>query len=171
MNWLDLGIVIFVIIFIVVGIKQGLMTSILSHFSLSLNCMISMFFYKPIAFIFNKLFKLGPAIQNHFFEKLVAKSANLSTNLVTVPKENLKSVVTMAINDGDFGFIQKTMFKTFINKKNLADILQEKGYESRCVAEIISEAYSTFLLQLFHFLYHSLLSMQLYGHLQNLLKS
>lgn len=151
MNWLDLGIIVFVIIFIVIGVKRGLMTSVLSNFSLSVNCLISVFFHKPIAFIFNKLFRIGPAIYNHFNEKFLAKSVNLATNLMTVSKDNLKSVVTMAINDGEFGFFQKTMFKVFINKKNLYDTLQSKGYESRTVANIIAQTYSSFFVTILAF--------------------
>ena len=33
MNWLDLALVLFVIIFIIIGIKKGFMTSVLSNFS------------------------------------------------------------------------------------------------------------------------------------------
>lgn len=154
MNWLDLGIIIFVIIFIVVGIKRGLMTSVLSNFSLSINCLISIFLYKPIAFIFNKLFRIGPSIYKHFNGVFTAKSENLATDLIVLAKENVKNLkptVTMAINDADFGFIQKTMFKVFVNKKNLGDTLIEKGYETRTVANIIAQTYSTFFVTVLSF--------------------
>ncbi|MBQ8424754.1 MAG: CvpA family protein [Clostridia bacterium] len=153
MNWLDLGIVIFVIIFIVVGVKKGLMSSVLSNFSLSTNCLISAFLHKPIAFIYNKIFKLGPAIFNHFDEVFTSKSANLATNLLSVPKENLKEVVKMAINDGNFGFVQKTMFKVFINKKNLHETLIDKygATGERTVADIIAQTYSSFFVTIIAF--------------------
>ena len=150
MNWLDLGIVIFVIIFIVIGIKQGLMTSVLSHFSLAVNCLISVFFHKPIAFIYNKLFKIGPDIADHYLAKF-SNTTYMTQNLMEVSEENLSSVVNLAINEGEFGFIPKTMFKVFVNKKTLYETLHSSGHTSRTVADIVAQTYSSFFVTIIAF--------------------
>ena len=152
MNWLDLGIIIFVIIFIIVGIKHGLMSSVLSNFSLSVNCLISYFLYRPIMFIYNKLFKVGGAIYSNYYSDLIEKGEHLTTNLMTVEAENLKSTVNLALNESGLGFIPKTMFKFFLrNKKDLHTILQNADYESRTVAQIISQTFSTFFVTIIAF--------------------
>lgn len=154
MNWLDLGIIVFIALFIVYGVKHGLMTSILSNFSLSVNCLISFFLYRPIAFIFNKIFRIGGAIYNSHYASLMAKeSAFLSTDLLSVSAENLKDTVNLALNDSGLGFIPKTMFKFFFkNKKDLYDILHNSGYESRTVAEVIAQTYSSFYVTILAFI-------------------
>lgn len=157
MNWLDLGIVIFLVVFIIIGIKRGLMSSVLSNFSFSINCLFSMFLSHPIAFIFNKLFKIGPSIQSHYYNSFLAKTNNsyLFTNLVDVYANDgasvLKDTVSTAINEADLGGIQKTMFKTFLNKKNLGETLTNAGYESRTVADIISQTYANFFVTIISF--------------------
>ena len=151
MNWLDLGIIVFIIIFIVVGVKHGLMTSVLSNFSLSVNCLISFFLYKPIAFIFNKLFRIGDIIYNNYYTSLIEKGTNLSVDLISIPTENIKDTVSLAINESKLGFIPKTMFKLFLkNKKDLSTILTT-NHTSRTTAEIISQTYSTFFVTILAF--------------------
>ncbi len=150
MNWLDLGILLFVIIFVIIGIKKGLMTSVLSHFSFGLNCLISFFLSSPIKFIY-KLFHLDTAIYNHYYNNLIAVSSDFSTNLIEISQENLKSTVNIALNNGDFNFISKIMFKLFLNNNSLYDTLQSSGLQSRTLAEIISQTYSSFYLSIISF--------------------
>lgn len=158
MNWLDLGIFVLVVVFIILGIKRGLMSSVLSNFSLSLNCLFSMFLSHPIAFIFNKLFKIGPSIQSHYYNSFLAKEQNtyLFKNLVEVYNKEgaavLKDTVTTAINEADLNGVPKTMFKMFLNKKNLGETLTNAGYESRTVADIISQSYAKFFVTIISFL-------------------
>ena len=47
MNWLDLGIILFIIIFLVIGLKKGFMTSLISNFSFKINALLSFFLCKP----------------------------------------------------------------------------------------------------------------------------
>lgn len=158
MNWLDLGILVFVIVFIIIGIKRGLMTSVLSNFSFSINCLFSMFLSHPISFIYNKLFKIGPSISSHYYNKFLAKESNtyLFKNLVDVYNNEgatvLKDTVTTAINEAELGGVPKTMFKMFLNKKNLGETLTNAGYESRTVADIISQTYAKFFVTIIAFI-------------------
>ena len=155
MNWLDLGIIIFLIIFVIVGIKRGLINSVLANFSLGVNCLISFFLCRPVKYIIGHWFKLSSTLYNHYmvgFEGL-EQNANLTANLMTVPEESLRSTVDLAINEGQLSFIPKTMFKLFLNKRNLYETLHtaDPMPESRTVAEIISQAYSNFFVTLIAF--------------------
>ncbi len=150
MNWLDLGIIIFIIILIVIGIRQGLMNSVLSNFSFSVNCLISFFLSRPIKFIFNRVFGVGSAISSHYYDLLIQKEG-FATNLLEISEENLHSTVNIAINNGDFNFVSKTMFKIFLNKNNLYETLHNSDHVSRTMADIISETYSSFFMTIIAF--------------------
>ena len=150
MNWLDLGIVLALAILIYLGIRQGLMNSVLSNFSLGTNCLISFFLATPLKFIFNKIFRIGPAISRSIHESLVGVEG-FSTNLVGLPTEQLHETVKTAINNGDFNFMSKTMFKIFLNKKNLYETINTSGHTSRTMADIVSQTYSSFYMTLIAF--------------------
>lgn len=157
MNWLDLFIVLFIIIFLIISIKHGFMKSLLSHFSFSVNALISFFLYKPIQSFLN-FCGLGNAIASHYSTSLIEKSADFAENLISFSsKSELSSFVSSTIDKGNFNFISKTMFKTCINKSSLYDTLQNSGLESRTLAQIISESYSTFFTTIIAFIISILL--------------
>ena len=155
MNWLDLGIIIFLIIFIIVGIKRGLMNSVLTNFSLGVNCLISFFLCRPVKYVIGNWFKLNSVFYNHYYSgfESLADHSYLTTNLMTVSEESLHSTVDLAINQGELSFIPKTMFKLFLNKRNLYETLHtaEPLPETKTVAEIISKTYSSFFVTLIAF--------------------
>ena len=150
MNWLDLIIVIILVILIVIGVRQGLMNSVLSNFSLGTNCLISFFLSTPIKFIFNKIFRIGPAIAKSYYNSLIAIEG-FNVNLVGLSTDALHATVKGAINAGDFNFMSRTMFKIFLNKKNLYEVINTSGHTSRTMADIVSQTYSSFYMTIISF--------------------
>lgn len=145
MNWLDLGIVVVVVALIIISIKRGFMKSVLSHFSFSVNAVLSFFLCKPIQSLFNRIFHIGDAIAKHYSTSLIAKSEDFATNLISFSsKSELHQFVKGTIKQGDFNGITKTMFNWFINKNTLYDTLQSSGLESRTLADIISQSFASF---------------------------
>ena len=151
MNWLDLALIVFIIALIIVGIKMGFMSSVISHFSLGLNAFLSFFFCKPISYIYNNWFKLGGAIASSYKERLLASSAEFGTNLLEIPKSELGKFVRETINAGDMSGLEKFMFKTFINKSTLYDELHASSHATRSLSDIISSSYSTFFVTIIAF--------------------
>ena len=92
MNWLDLALILIIGILIFVGIKKGFMTSVLSHFSLTMNAILSFFLFKPFALFYNKV-GLYDAIANKYSSNMIDKSANFAKNLLDIPKANLHEFV------------------------------------------------------------------------------
>lgn len=151
MNWLDLAIVMFFIAFIIIGVKMGLMNSLLSHFSLGLNVFFSFFLCRPFTYIYNNWFKIGKAIASSYNERLLASSTNFGTNLLDISESELGNFVKTTINSGDMSGIEKFMFKTFINKRTLYDELHASTHTSRTLGDIISTSYSTFFVTIIAF--------------------
>lgn len=149
MNWLDLAIFLVLLIFIIIGIKKGFMTSILSNFTFGVNALISFFLCKPISILYGKWF--GGSIASSYSERLLASSDNFGVNLLSLEKAELNTFVKNTINSGNMSGFEKSMFRTFINKSSLYDTLQASGYESRTLADIISSAYSHFFVTLIAF--------------------
>lgn len=150
MNWLDLGIIVFVVIFVIIGIKRGLMNSVLSHFSFGINALLSFFFCRPIGWIYNKI-GVGGAIQNAYMTKLLNASPDFGANLLEISQENLSSFVSDTINQGNFSGLTKSIFNFFINNNSLYDTLHSSSHTSRSLADIISGAYSTFFVNIISF--------------------
>ncbi len=157
MNWLDLGLVVFIIAFIIIGIKMGFMNSLLSHFSLGLNAFLSFFLCRPISFIYNNWFKVGGAIASSYKERLLASSADFGINLLDLSKSELGSFVKETINSANMSGLEKFMFKTFINKSTLYDELNASSHTSRTLGDIISSSYSTFFVTIISFVTSMLL--------------
>lgn len=143
MNWLDLGIILFVIIFVVIGIKKGFMNSLLSHFSLGINALLSFFLCKPISWIFNKC-GLGSAIASNYADKLLNASPAFGENLMTIAESDLKGFVSDAINNSGLSGIANKMFHWFLNNNSLYTKLHESAYETRTLADIMSQTYASF---------------------------
>ena len=57
MNWLDLALAVFLIIYIIIGIKRGFMTSVLSNFSFGAIAILAFFLYKPLNNLLNNSIK------------------------------------------------------------------------------------------------------------------
>ena len=151
MNWLDLGLIILIVALVVVGIKIGFMSSVVSHFSLGLNAFLSFFLCKPISYIYNNWFKVGGAIASSYKERLLASSAEFGTNLLEFPKSELGKFVRETINAADMSGLEKFMFKTFINKGTLYDELHASSHTTRSLSDIISNSYSTFFVTIIAF--------------------
>ena len=84
MNWLDLGLIVFIIIFLIIGIKRGFMSSVLSNFSFGAIAIVAFFLYKPLASLLNSWFGLENAIYSSFYDKLVSFSPDLMSSSFAV---------------------------------------------------------------------------------------
>lgn len=144
MNWLDLAVAVFLIIFIIIGIKKGFMSSILSSFSFYAVAIGAFFLYKPLLSIINNWFGLENAIFNSYHTKLTSFSADFDKNLLLIEEENLKSFVKATLNSGAISFIPKIMFYMFLNTKSLYSKLHSANIQSRSLADIVSSSYATF---------------------------
>lgn len=151
MNWLDLGIVLFVVVLLVIGIKKGFMTSVLSHFSFSFNIVVSFFLTKPFTLLYNKLFNLSGAIFNSYSEKFISLSPNFSTNLLSIESSKLNSFVSDTLNEGNFSALEKGLFNVFLNKPSLHSELHSSTHTSRTLADILGQTYASFFTTLISF--------------------
>ncbi len=151
MNWLDLGIVIFALIFILIGVKRGLMNSVLSHFSATLNLLLSFFLYRPIQSALNNWFGLGDAIANHYSTGLLEKSVDFGVNLLTIEKGSLKAFVDTTMDSSGLSKIPRFFYDVFMNNSSLYTKLHESGLESRTLAQIVSTSLSTFFTTIIAF--------------------
>ena len=151
MNWLDLGIILFVVILLVIGIKKGFMTSVLSHFSFSFNIVVSFFLTKPFTLLYNKLFNLSGAIFNSYSEKFISLSPNFSTNLLSIESSKLNSFVSDTLNEGNFSALEKGLFNVFLNKPSLHSELHSSTHTSRTLADILGQTYASFFTTLISF--------------------
>lgn len=151
MNWIDLGVLIFAIILIAVCAKRGFMTSVLSHFSSTLNIILSFFLYKPIGFLLEKCFGMTSAITNHYSAKLLEASPDFGTNLLTIPKENLHDFVSNTMDSSGLSKIPRFFYNVFMNNGSLYSKLQNSGLESRTLAQIVSESLSSFFTTVISF--------------------
>ena len=152
MNWLDLALVLFVIIFIIIGIKKGFMTSVLSNFSFGAIAIVAFFLYKPIASLLNNLFSLESSIFNSYYNKLTAFSPDFERNLLSLEKSQLRSFVKSTLNSGAIPFIPKIMFQMFLNTRSLYSKLQSSGLESRNLGEIVSSSYANFFTSIISYI-------------------
>lgn len=150
MNWLDLGLILFITILLIIGIKKGFMTSVLSNFSFGMNALLSFFLCKPISHIYNWM-GVGGAISKSYAERALAASADFGTNLIGMSQETLSEFVSSTIDKGGFGGISKSMFKLFINKPTLYEELNASGHTTRSLADIISSSYSSFFVTIISF--------------------
>ena len=154
MNWLDLGLVVFIIIFIIIGIKKGFMTSVLSNFSFTIA---AFFLYKPVANLLNGCFNLENAIYNSYLSKFISKSSNFDVNLLEIEESALGSFVSSTLALGGISFIPRLMFNWFINTRGLYTKLHSAGIESRTLGQIVSQSYATFFTTVISFVLTMLL--------------
>ena len=149
MNWLDLGIVLFVAIFIVIGVKRGFMTSVISNFSLSLILILSFFLHKPIQALYMKWF--GGNIATSYATGLVETSSNFATNLISLPSTELKGFVKATLDAGEIKGIPRVFYNLFLNNRSLYAKLHDSGLESRTLADILGDTRATFLTTIIAF--------------------
>lgn len=149
MNWLDLGLVLFIGILLFFAIKKGFMTTVISKFSLGINALLSFFLCKPLAALFN-LCGMGRAIARNYTTSMLEKSSDFAINLLDLSKEELSPFVEQTIDKGFSGLPNK-MFDWFLNKPSLYDTLHSSGHTSRTLADIISSAYANFFVTLIAF--------------------
>lgn len=148
MNWLDLGLLVFIIIFLIIGIKRGFMSSILSNFSFVAIAIGAFFLYKPLAMLLNKWFGLENAIFNSYHQKLIDFSPDFGNNLLDIEESSLRSFVKTTLGAGAIPLIPKIMFSLFLNTKSLHTKLHSSGIESRSLADIVSASYADFFTTL-----------------------
>lgn len=151
MNWLDLALVLFVAIFVIIGIKKGFMTSVLSSFSLGGIAIAAFFLYKPIASLLNNWFGLENTIANSYYEKLIEASPDFGRNLIELEKSQLRPFVKSVLNCGAIPLIPKIMFSLFLNTRSLYTKLQSSGLKSRNLGEIVSSSYADFFTTIIAF--------------------
>ena len=152
MNWLDAGLIILILIFVIVGLKKGFMTSILSTFSFKINAVLSFFICKPIAFIYNKLFNLENLISNNYANRLINSSVDFSKNLLDIPESELSSFVSNTINNSGLSGFTNKLTELFINNNDLYSTLHNSSHTSRTLADIMSSAYANFFLTIISFI-------------------
>ena len=152
MNWLDLALVLFVIIFIVIGIKKGFMTSVLSSFSFGAIAIAAFFLYRPILSLLNNWFGLENAIFDSYYDKLIAHSTDFEVNLIGLEKADLRPFVRNTLNCGAIPFIPRIMFSLFLNNRSLFTKLQDSGLESRNLGEIVGSTYANFFTVIIAFI-------------------
>ena len=151
MNWLDLALVLFVIIFIIIGIKKGFMTSVLSSFSFGAIAIAAFFLYRPILSLLNNWFGLENAIFDSYYDKLVAHSSDFEVNLIGLEKADLRLFVRTTLKSGAIPLIPRIMFSLFLNNRSLHTKLNNSGLESRNLGEIVGSAYANFFTVLIAF--------------------
>lgn len=151
MNWLDLAIFIFALILVIIGIKRGFMTSVISHFSGTLNLLLSFFLYKPVQWCLNKMFGIGDAIARHYSNDLLEASENFGVNLLSIEKADLHSFVSDTMDKSGLSKIPRFFYDVFMNNSSLYSKLHDSGLKSRTLAEIVSESLSNFFTTIIAF--------------------
>lgn len=151
MNWLDFGLIIFVIIFIIVGLKRGFMTTILSSFSFSINLILSFFLCKPAANLLNSLFNLESSIANSYSTKLIHASSDFSINLLEIPEAELNSFVQNTINNSGLSDFTNKLTNLFLNNNSLYSTLHNSSHSIRTLSDIIASAYANFFTTIISF--------------------
>lgn len=152
MNWLDFGLIIFAIIFIIVGLKRGFMTTILSSFSFSINLILSFFLCKPMSNLLNGIFNLEGSIAGNYSSKLIQASSDFSVNLLEIPESNLSSFVENTINKSGLSNFANKLTNLFLNNNSLYSTLHNSSYTVRTLADIISSAFANFFTTIISFI-------------------
>ncbi|MBE5755214.1 MAG: hypothetical protein E7341_00835 [Clostridiales bacterium] len=151
MNWLDLGLILFLVIFIIIGVKRGFMTSVLSNFSFGIILVIAFFLSGPIASLLNSIFGLEQALFESHLEDLVAQNPDFSVNLLSLSKESLSPFIKLTLAESSISGIPRLMFRLFINKPSLYTTLHESGLTSRSLGDIVASSYASFYTKIIAF--------------------
>ena len=138
MNWIDVGIIIIMLIFVVVGIWKGFVFSILSLFSSTVNFFISLLLVRPTTNLLNNWFGFEKALTNGFASKLSSMSTKFNTNMVGMSKDEISNHISSALSESKFPF--KNLFQNMLN------VTPEKieGKTSCSLNDILSKSLGTF---------------------------
>lgn len=138
MNWIDIGIIGIMLIFISIGLWKGFVISMVSMFTSSINFIISLFLVRPTTNLFNKIFGLESALTKGFTGKLSSMSSGFDTNLVGMSREEISSHVSKTLSESKFPL--KGLFKSML------DITPEKidGKASCTLNQILSKSLGSF---------------------------
>lgn len=151
MNWLDLAFIIFLIVYIIIGIKRGFMTSVLSNFSFGLVLITAFFLSGPISSLLNNWFGLEDSIFYSNLAKFNKENPDFSVNLLTLSKDSLSPFIKLTLSQSSIAGIPRFMFNVFLNKKSLYNTLHESGLESRTLGEMVSSTYASFYSKIISF--------------------
>lgn len=138
MNWVDIGIIVILIIFIAIGFWKGLIFSLLSVFSTFVNFCISIFLARPISTLLNNWFGMETAMCNGFMSKFSSASPLFDTNLVGMTKSELSSHITKTLSEG------KVPFKKLLSAMIKISPEQIEAKDSLTLNEILSKSFSAF---------------------------
>lgn len=138
MNWVDIAIILILIVFVAIGFWKGLIFSMLSVFSSTINFCISIFLAEPVTGLLNKWFRLESAITSGFSAKFSSASSLFDVNMVSMTKSEMSTHVSKTLAEG------KVPFKNILSK--LISITPEKiqGKTSITVGEVLSKALGGF---------------------------
>lgn len=138
MNWIDVGIILIVLVFILIGLWKGFVFSILSLFSSTVNFFISLVLVRPTTNLLNNWFGFEGALTNGFASKLTSMHAGFNTNMVGMTKDEIASHITTTFAESRFPF--KGLFQSMLK------ITPEKieGKTSCTLNDILSKSLGSF---------------------------
>ncbi len=140
MNWFDAIIIVFLLIFVAVGIKKGFMFSVIDLFGVFVNFVIALFLTQPLRSLLN-LMGMESSITGGLYKHYSAFSG-FTTNLKGM--ENASSFVTNTLNNSGMSGFGKKLFNGTINN-HLSTKLAESTADSVTLADTISKSLAQFI--------------------------
>lgn len=138
MNWIDVGIIVILIVFIAIGFWKGLIFSLLSVFSTFVNFCISIFLARPITNLLNNWFGMENAICNGFMSKFSSATPLFDTNMVGMTKSEISKHVAQTLSDGN------VPFKKILSAMIKISPEQIEAKETCTLNQILSKSFSAF---------------------------
>lgn len=148
MNWVDAAIIAIVLIFVIVGCVKGLVFSVLSIFSSSVNFFISLFLTRPVASLINALFGMESSLTSNFAAKLTAMDCGFDVELSTFGSQaELSSHVSETINNSSLSGFSKGILNStvHITPENVAGT-------NTTLNDIVSKSFASFLTLVISFI-------------------
>lgn len=136
MNWVDIGIIAILIVFIGIGFGKGLIFSIMSVFSLSVNFFLSVFLAEPITSLLNNWFGMQNAISNSFMSKFSSTSELFDVNMVGMSESEMSNHISNTLSEGG------VPFKKMISSMMKITPEQIEAKETCTVNQILSKSFS-----------------------------
>lgn len=138
MNWIDIGIIVILIVFIAIGFWKGLIFSLLSVFSTFVNFCISIFLARPITNLLNNWFGMESSMCKGFMSKFSSATPLFDTNMVGMTKSEISSHISKTLSEG------KVPFKKLLSAMIKISPEQIEAKESCTLNEILSKSFSAF---------------------------
>lgn len=138
MNWIDVGIIVILIVFIAMGFWKGLIFSLLSVFSTFVNFCISIFLARPITNLLNNWFGMEGAMCKGFMSKFSSATPLFDTNMVGMSKSEISKHVAQTLSEG------KVPFKKLLGAMIKISPEQIEAKETCTLNEILSKSFSAF---------------------------